>query len=153
MAARVDLLDAAGVAWIVSIDEEAEGVEREHLRIWRNPTAKSRVFLVDAPSGEVDLVEYAPGRAEAVIRLEQPARAVFAEVDHPGWRVDLDGAPVSHGRFEGIFPEVAVPAGRHVLRFEFDPTSYRLGAGVSVATAIALLISLARQLRTREHGG
>jgi len=152
MEARADLLDAAGIAWIVSIDEKAERVEREHLRIWRNPSAKPRVFLVDAPTGEVELVEYAPGRAEAVIRLEQPARAVFAEVDHPGWRVHLDGELVSHGRFEGTFPEVAVPAGRHVLRFEFDPTSFRLGAGVSIATAIALLIRLACQLRTREHG-
>jgi len=42
MGARADLLDAAGVAWIVSIDDGAERVERESLRIWRNPEAKSR---------------------------------------------------------------------------------------------------------------
>ena len=51
----------------------------------------------------------------------------------------------------GRATSISLPAGRHVLRFEFDPVWFRLGAGVSTAGAIALLIQLARRLRTREH--
>jgi len=152
MGKRSNLLDAAGVAWVVSIDEQAERVERKSLRIWRNPAAKQRIFIAGATPGEVELVDYAPGRAEAVIRVEQPARIVFAEVDHPGWRVSLDGESVSHTRFEDTFPEVAVTSGTHVVVFAFEPLAFRLGALVSAAITIALLITSARHLRHPERG-
>ena len=46
---------------------------------------------------------------------------VFTDVWHPWWRVDVDGTPAEMLKADVLFRAVAVPPGRHVVRFTFHP--------------------------------
>ena len=48
---------------------------------------------------------------------------VLNDVWHPWWTADVDGEDVPILRANVLFRAVHVPAGRHVLTFEFKPIS------------------------------
>jgi hypothetical protein len=134
------VLDWAGVEWVVSIDREAQRVDRSLLRVLRNRNARARLFDVDAGASdsevEIELTRYRAGAVEAVTRSDREARVVLSEIDHPGWEVRIDGEPVAHQEFEGAFIEVAVPEGSHRLSFDYRPASFRIGVAVSISTLL-----------------
>jgi hypothetical protein len=75
---------------------------------------------------------------------------VFAESYYPGWRVDIDGRPVSLLRIDHALMGVEVPAGHHTATFSYHPS--QLGPGVAISgIAIAALgvILTAGQARRR----
>jgi len=134
------LLDWAGVEWIVSIDREAQHVERGRLEVLRNRNARERVFDVEASTAssavQVELTRYRAGSVEVLTRGGREARVVFAEVDHPGWEVRIDGELTAHRRFLDTFIEITVPAGNHRLSFDFRPLSFRVGIAISLSTLL-----------------
>ncbi len=65
---------------------------------------------------------------------------VFAERHHPGWRVTVDGDEVPLERVYGDFMGCVVPAGQHDVTFHFAPTSLRVGAALSAAGVIAMVL-------------
>jgi hypothetical protein len=72
-----------------------------------------------------------PGRAriqsyrntEVVVSVESPdgGWVVLNDVWHPWWTAEVDGQPASLLRANVLFRAVAVPAGRHEVRFVFRP--------------------------------
>lgn len=52
---------------------------------------------------------------------------VLNDVWHPWWRATVDGAPAAIAKANVLFRAVAVPAGRHTVRFEFAPVSGAIG--------------------------
>lgn len=85
-----------------------------------------------------------------MVTTEQPCILVLSELDYPGWRATVAGAPAPILRANGILRGLALTPGRHEVSLVFRPTSVYWGAAVSVATvflAIAWLIvgSKARQ--------
>ena len=52
---------------------------------------------------------------------------------------------------------LAVPAGSHTIEFKFEPKSYAVGNGVSLAASIVLLLVLVGAVvyvvRRKEHSG
>jgi hypothetical protein len=67
---------------------------------------------------------------------------VFADTYYDGWRAFVDGAEVPIIRANHAFKAVQVGPGPHLVRFVFDPWSFRLGAmlsGVGLAIVVVLL--------------
>ena len=73
------------------------------------------------PVGVASIVHY--GNAEVTIETDAPAAAllVLTDVWHPWWRAEIDGTPVEILKADVLFRAVAVPAGRHLVRFTFHP--------------------------------
>jgi uncharacterized membrane protein YfhO len=71
--------------------------------------------------GTARIVRY--GNAEVVIEVETPdsAMLVLNDVWHPWWRATVDGAPAEIQKANLLFRAVAVPAGKHTVRFTFHP--------------------------------
>ena len=69
------------------------------------------------------------------VEASQPALLVVPELYHPGWEVSLDGEPARLYRADYIFRGVFVDEGRHEVKFEYQPKSFRNGLMI---TAIAL---------------
>ena len=69
--------------------------------------------------------------------------------DHPGWAAQLDGEPVRILRAYAGLSAVEIPAGQHVLRLRFSPTSYRIGAIISALAWLALALVALRKLLRR----
>ncbi len=90
-------------------------------------------------AGRVRVTRY--GLHEVALEVETPSPALvrLADLYYPAWRVEVDGRPAPLLRADFLLRAVAVPAGRHRVRFHFVDAS--LGRGVLVS-ALALLVSL-----------
>lgn len=78
-----------------------------------------------------------------------PAFLVTSDAYYPGWEATLDGSErLRLLRADYALRGVAVPAGRHVVRFDFRPKSFYFGAILS-ALALAALAALLLALGAR----
>jgi hypothetical protein len=75
---------------------------------------------------------------------------IFSEVDYPGWRATVDGAPVPLVRADYLLRAVCVPAGPHRVELVYDSPLWKIGLVISLATLTVIVgfaIALIRQRR------
>lgn len=65
---------------------------------------------------------------------------VLSEVDYPGWRVYIDGQEGKIYRANYILRAVPLEEGRHRVTLIYAPLSFKIGAGISVFTLMAILL-------------
>ncbi|MFN0071009.1 MAG: YfhO family protein [Chloroflexota bacterium] len=108
--------------------------------------------LLGAPSGtdRVTVVRSLPEEVALTVETLAPALLVLSDPWFPGWFVEIDGQHAPLLRANIHFRAVAVPGGRHDVRFVYDPATLKLGAGISAVTFglfIVLAILGPRRLR------
>jgi hypothetical protein len=96
---------------------------------WPDVNLRTTVLLEDAPvegqppqrPGRVRIVSYR--NTEVVLEVESPdgGWAVLNDPWHPWWVAEIDGRPAELKRANVLFRAVAVPPGRHRVRFSFRP--------------------------------
>ena len=64
---------------------------------------------------------------------------VLSDLDYPGWRAAIDGAPARIVRVNRGLRGVALPAGRHRVTFTFAPWSVRIGGWLTLAALVVLI--------------
>jgi hypothetical protein len=74
-----------------------------------------------AGGGMARLVRY--GNAEVVAEVEAPAGGILVlnDIWHPWWRAEVNDAPAEILKANVLFRAVAVPPGKHTVRFSFHP--------------------------------
>jgi hypothetical protein len=84
-------------------------------------------FVPGGKAGQVRIAQY--HNTEIVIETvaEAPSILVLNDVWHPWWRVCVDGAAADMLKANVLFRAVAVPAGRHTVRFRFHPFAETFG--------------------------
>ena len=95
------------------------------------------------PPGEAEsatITRYTPLEVDIVTQAAAPALLVLADTHYPGWVALVDGRPAHVYTVDSILRGVAVPAGRHDVRFHYRPRSFTIGAAL---TACGLLVVLA----------
>lgn len=135
----------AGVTRALRLRAGAARVEPGAVAVEPVSGAHGRLFAPEG--GRLRVTAWAPGRVEAVARLERKGRVVLAEAAYPGWRASVDGRPAPTSTFEGLFPAVEAPAGEHVVAFEFFSRAFALGAVLSAASLAALAAAAWRRKR------
>ena len=61
-----------------------------------------------------------------------PQFAVFSEVYYPdGWNAYLDGKKVDYVKTDYVLRGLSIPAGKHVIKFVFEPAIYKKGITIS----------------------
>jgi hypothetical protein len=89
-------------------------------------------------SGTATITRY--GAEEVLVQVDGTGGGlVLADNWYPGWRASIDGEPVPILRGDHALRVVALPPGRHDVRFAFRPGSLAIGAIVSSASAAAAL--------------
>ncbi|MFM2431712.1 MAG: hypothetical protein RLZZ511_2925 [Cyanobacteriota bacterium] len=79
-----------------------------------------------------------------------PTFLVLSDVNYPGWKVTIDGKPTKIYQTNYVQRGVSLPAGEHLVEYRFDPTSLKLGAGLTGLSGIALgYVALVGQRRSR----
>jgi hypothetical protein len=117
-----------------------------------NDPARAKAYLGGTPpepSESVTVTRSDPQRVELRAVLDRPGLIVLADTDYPGWRLTIDGTAAPIERTNRLMRGAFVKAGTHVLVYTYRPTSFLLGAGISLGGLIALVVAAVRIRRTR----
>jgi hypothetical protein len=122
-----------------------------HLAIFRDPLhdAAQVTYLTEdpgvtpVPGGTARITSY--GLNQVTIETDTPGPSLLrlADLDFPGWRVEVDGRPAKALSADFLVRAVAVPAGRHTVVWEFHDPAFELGLRVSIAAFVLILGLLA----------
>ena len=145
--------NAFGTAWFVdevvpaaTPDEEIAFLGKVDLRRQAVVGKDMPAVTAAAPTDTTDAIvmtSYAPNELRYHYTASTDRLAVFSEIYYPnGWRAKVDGEPVDIFRADWTLRAAKLPAGEHDIVMRFDPDSYRIGANVSRASSITLLILL-----------
>ncbi len=143
---------ALGNAWFVdevvpaaSPDEEIAFLGSVDLR-HQAVIGRDMPAVKAAPADSTDsivLTSYAPNELRYHYQAAGDRLAVFSEIYYPdGWKAQVDGAPAEVLRVDWTLRAMALPAGGHDIVMRFEPDSYRVGAGISRASSITLILLL-----------
>lgn len=70
-----------------------------------------------------------------------PQFAVFSEIYYPlGWNAYLDGKKAEYINVNYILRGMSVPAGKHSIKFVFEPASYKKGANIGFISSILVAL-------------
>ncbi len=107
---------------------------------------KDMPAVTAAPADTADVIvltSYAPNELRYHYTASADRLAVFSEIYYPdGWKATVDGASVDVLRADWTLRAAELPAGEHDLVMRFEPQSYRVGANISRASSIALILLL-----------
>ncbi len=100
--------------------------------------------------------EYTSTRVELNCRLNAPGVVVLSDTHFPGWSVEVsrDGKEWQRQtllKTNLSMRGVSLPKGDWRIRFEYRPTSFRLGAIISMATWCTVLIGLFIKTKRQHH--
>jgi hypothetical protein len=138
---------AFGPAWFVDEAVEAKNPDEEIALL--GSADLRRQAVVTAPvtlsgseeSDSIELTSYAPNELHYRYTSASDRLAVFSEIYYPnGWHATVDGEPVDLIRADWTLRAALLPAGEHEVVMTFLPDSYRVGAAVSRATSIGLIL-------------
>ncbi len=100
------------------------------------------------PPGATETVRIVDDRPERVVveaTLAADGLLVLGDTFYPGWTATVDGAPAPIVRADYAFRGVALPAGRHEVRFRYAPLSALGGlAAAAIGTLAALVLAWRR---------
>jgi hypothetical protein len=96
-----------------------------------------------ASQHSVQVIRQSDTSIEVRADTEAPAFLVLSDVYYPGWRATIDGEPTHVFRTNYVLRGVMLSPGVHVVRFEFRPTSFYVGAGISAFAVLAVTGMLA----------
>jgi hypothetical protein len=94
--------------------------------------------------GSVAIENYGGEDVELAADFATPGLVVLNDAWDPSWRATVDGDEARVLRVNGFVRGVAVPAGRHRVRFEYRPASVRLGGSISLLSVLVAAALLAR---------
>jgi prepilin-type N-terminal cleavage/methylation domain-containing protein len=83
------------------------------------------------------------GATTVIVEASAPLAGTLVLRDSydPGWTADVDGVPAEIARANGLYRAVALPPGRHVIRFSYRPRDLRTGLMISGMTVLLLVLS------------
>src|SRR5262249_28362916 len=91
-------------------------------------------------AGAVKILDRQPGRI--LVEADAPQRSILilSEIAYPGWRVSVDGRKSGWERVDYMLLGVPLAEGKHVVSLVYRPSSIKIGAVVSVTTALCLIV-------------
>ncbi len=83
------------------------------------------------------ITHYSPERVVVETQSSAPAFLVLSDTAFPGWQARVDDQPAPLYTTNYLFRGVEVPAGSHIVTFDYLPTSWQMGLALS---AVGLLL-------------
>lgn len=147
---RDDLVDLAGVRWVLSDREQLtrgyrrSGLERNGVRLFENEGAQPPAQF--RAGGRISGLpaQFSGTSVEIEHDFASGGVVVVTQLADRDWRVTVDGAEARAGIAHGMFRAVEVPAGRHAVDWRYRPRALLAGAAITLLAVIALTMSRAR---------
>lgn len=102
----------------------------------------SKLDMVESGNGAAEIIEEKRNRLRIATENEKDGILILSDNFYPGWRALVDGAPVEIFLANYTMRAVKVPAGRHIVSFEFEPETLRKSTQASLASAAVVGLSL-----------
>jgi uncharacterized membrane protein YfhO len=99
-------------------------------------------------------IDLRDGRATATVLADRPAMVMLKTTFDPRWQVTVDGVPQEPQMIAPSFVGREVPAGRHTVRFVYEPfPRYDVMLLIGLVTLIALALVPGRLRARRSPAG
>lgn len=98
--------------------------------------------LRDGAGGSVEILEQGPGSWRLATNSQEASLLVLAETAYPGWQVTVDGQPAEALLAYTTLRAVCVPAGEHLVEWQFVPRVVWLGAGLTGVALVLVAVGL-----------
>ncbi|OGH16039.1 MAG: hypothetical protein A3C30_00715 [Candidatus Levybacteria bacterium RIFCSPHIGHO2_02_FULL_40_18] len=82
--------------------------------------------------GETAIKSYKPNEIIIEASSSGAALLVLSDPFYPGWKAFVDGSPTNIYRTNYAFRGIVVPVGRHLVRFTYEPDSFRIGTALGL---------------------
>jgi hypothetical protein len=89
---------------------------------------------------KVNILRYRPQRVDIFVVAKMPAFLLLSDTYYPGWQAYIDGKKTHIYRADYFLRAVVVPEGKHIVRFAYEPFSFKVGAIITLFTIAALAI-------------
>lgn len=85
------------------------------------------------PEATAKLVSLKDSSVQIQTSSKSPSFLVLSDVYYPGWKARVDGKLTRIFQTNYVLRGILLPEGDHVVEFAFEPRSFHLGAGISLA--------------------
>ncbi|MBI4099615.1 YfhO family protein, partial [Candidatus Microgenomates bacterium] len=100
-------------------------------------------------SGTAKIITYEPERVVVKTAAENSQMLFLSDNYYPGWKVTVDEVETKIYRADFAFRAVAIPAGEHVVEFDYRPQSFEVGKRITLIFLGLLAGSLLLSARNR----
>jgi len=93
-----------------------------------------------APQADTaEVTDYGATRVQVRVRARSRGLLVLSEVDYPGWRARVNGAPAAIHRVDGLLRGIVVPPGESMAALRYVPGSVLAGGILSLISLIGVV--------------
>ena len=94
---------------------------------------------VVSPVDNVDIISFEENKIKIKSNSKNDGILVLTDIFYPGWNATIDGNPTKIFKANGLVRSIIVPAGEHLIEFEYLPISFTMGLIFSLCTSIILV--------------
>ena len=143
--------DAYGPCWLVRnvkiVDGPVEEIQAIGYTGLRDTAVVEKSFssFIVQPQWDsissVKLIKFDNDVMEYEANCTKPQFAVFSEIYYPkGWNAYIDGKKTDYCKTDYILRGIALPAGKHTVKFVFEPASYKKGLNIMYISSFFVLL-------------
>ncbi len=89
----------------------------------------------------ITIISYKPEEVIVDVEVGEPQWLVLSDTYYPGWEVFVDGQREKIYKANYFLRAVPLPPGKHTVRFVYNPRSFKVGAGISLVTLLAIVVA------------
>jgi uncharacterized membrane protein YfhO len=89
-------------------------------------------------SANARLINFSHDSLKIRTNSSTPAFLILSDVYYPGWKAAIDNKSVHIFQTDYVLRGVEVPAGNHIVQFDFKPESFKYGTILTILSLIIL---------------
>lgn len=113
---------------------------QKSLSLYQNPSFKPRIEILEENSQKVssaNIVDYKPNMIKIkVSNLSQNSQLILRDSYFPGWKAYINETQLEIDKYLNVFRLVKIPKGEYILKFKYEPNSFKIGYIVSITSSI-----------------
>lgn len=98
-----------------------------------------KIAQVEGGVGNADILSYESGNMEISVNTREKALLFLSEIYYPGWKATIDGKDIPILRADYAFRAIPVEKGNHIVKFSYEPWSFRLGSYLAIGGLIGAI--------------
>jgi hypothetical protein len=112
------------------------------------------ISAIDSVTGELgnaSIEQYSPNSVSIRVLAQRVSVLVLTDTYYPGWNAYLDGSLIATYRAYGLVRALFIPPGHHQVLFKYEPTSFEIGAIISILSGTLLCFVACSSVYRSKH--